>query len=85
MDDQQNSKSPSYHARLTPAEYGARLGLASQDIAIIIRRLESHGDKNYSSSSSAVTMLNVSSTLATTIAASDIQGDQSSVKVALTV
>jgi subtilase family serine protease len=34
-DDQQNSKSPSYHAWLTPAEYGARFGVASQDIAKI--------------------------------------------------
>ena len=42
-DDQQNSKSPSYHAWLTPAEYGARFGIASQDIAKINSWLESHG------------------------------------------
>jgi hypothetical protein len=42
-DDQQNSKSPSYHAWLTPAEYGARFGVALQDIAKITSWLESHG------------------------------------------
>jgi len=42
-DDQQNSKSPSYHAWLTPAEYGARFGVAPQDIARINSWLESHG------------------------------------------
>jgi hypothetical protein len=43
------------------------------------------GDKNFSSSSSAVSMLNVSSTLALTITASDPQGNQSSANVAVTV
>jgi len=42
-DDQQNSKSPSYHAWLTPSEYGARFGVASQDIAKITSWLESYG------------------------------------------
>jgi len=42
-DGQQNSKSLSYHAWLTPAEYGARFGIASQDIAKINSWLESHG------------------------------------------
>jgi hypothetical protein len=42
-DDQQNSKSPRYHAWLTPAEYGARFGVASQDLAKITSWLKSHG------------------------------------------
>jgi len=42
-DDQQNSKLHSYHAWLTPAEYGARFGVAPQDIARINSWLESHG------------------------------------------
>jgi hypothetical protein len=42
-DDQQNSKSPNYHAWLTPAQYGARFGVASQDIAKITAWLQSHG------------------------------------------
>jgi len=43
------------------------------------------GDTKFSSSSSAVTMLNVTSTFALTITASDPQGDQSSANVAVTI
>jgi hypothetical protein len=42
-DDQQNAKSPSYHAWLTPAEYGTRFGVAPEDLAKIDSWLESHG------------------------------------------
>jgi subtilase family serine protease len=42
-DDQQNSKSPSYHAWLTAAEYGAQFGVAPQDLEKIRGWLESHG------------------------------------------
>jgi subtilase family serine protease len=42
-DDQQNSKSPNYHVWLTPAEYGARFGVAPQDLAKINNWLQSHG------------------------------------------
>jgi hypothetical protein len=42
-DDQQNSKSPSYHAWLTPEEYGARFGVAMEDLEKITFWLESHG------------------------------------------
>lgn len=42
-DDQHNPKSPNYHVWLTPAEYGARFGIASQDLAKIDGWLEGHG------------------------------------------
>jgi hypothetical protein len=43
------------------------------------------GDSDYSGSSSAVTLLNVSSTVTLAITASDVWGDQSSTKVAITL
>jgi hypothetical protein len=42
-DDQQNPKSPRYHQWLTPEEFGARYGVAQQDIEKITQWLESHG------------------------------------------
>jgi hypothetical protein len=44
-DDQQNPKSPNYHLWLTPEEYGARFGIAPQDLARIDEWLEGHGFK----------------------------------------
>jgi subtilase family serine protease len=45
VDDQQNSKSPSYHKWLTPAEFGSRFGLADADISAVTSWLESYGFK----------------------------------------
>jgi multisubunit Na+/H+ antiporter MnhC subunit len=41
--DQQNPKSPHYHKWLTPEQFGAQFGLASQDIEKITQWLESYG------------------------------------------
>jgi Pro-kumamolisin, activation domain/Bacterial Ig-like domain (group 3) len=43
LDDQQNSKSPTYHHWLKPEEFGLRFGAAPQDIQRITQWLESHG------------------------------------------
>ncbi len=41
--DQQNPSSPSYHQWLTPAQFGARFGLSSSDIATVTSWLTSKG------------------------------------------
>lgn len=41
--DQQNPSSPNYHHWLTPAEVGARFGLADSDIAVITAWLQAQG------------------------------------------
>ncbi len=43
VNDQQNSKSPSYHQWLQPQQFGAQFGAASQDIAKITQWLENYG------------------------------------------
>jgi len=42
-DSQKNPNSPQYHKWLTPAQFGARFGAASQDISTITGWLQSHG------------------------------------------
>jgi subtilase family serine protease len=43
VDDQQNPKSPSYHAWLKPEQYGEQFGVATQDVQKITQWLVSHG------------------------------------------
>lgn len=43
LDQQQNAKSPYYHHWLTPAEFGAKFGVAPQDVAKIGNWLRSYG------------------------------------------
>ena len=43
VEAQHNSHSPLYHKWLTPAQYGARFGASTQDLARITRWLTSHG------------------------------------------
>ncbi|AEU37426.1 Peptidase S53 propeptide [Granulicella mallensis MP5ACTX8] len=43
VDDQLNSRSPNYHAWLTPQQFGAQFGAAPQDIQKITQWLTSHG------------------------------------------
>ena len=45
VDDQQNSKSSSYHKWLTPSEFGLRFGLGDQDLSAVTSWLESFGFK----------------------------------------
>jgi subtilase family serine protease len=41
--DQQNPASSSYHQWLTPAQYGARFGLADEDLAVLTNWLQARG------------------------------------------
>jgi hypothetical protein len=43
VDDQQNPKSPNYHAWLSPAQFGAQFGVAPQDMQKIAGWLAEHG------------------------------------------
>ena len=43
VDDQQNPKSPSYHAWLKPEQYGEQYGVAAQDVQKITQWLTGHG------------------------------------------
>jgi hypothetical protein len=43
LNEQQEKSSPSYHKWLTPARFGQRFGLSSQDIQTIVAWLQSHG------------------------------------------
>ena len=43
MQDQQNSASPNYHNWLTPQQFGAQFGPATQDIQTVVAWLESQG------------------------------------------
>ena len=43
VDDQQNPKSPNYHAWLSPAQFGAQFGAAPQDMQKIAGWLAEHG------------------------------------------
>jgi hypothetical protein len=45
IDELQIPSSPNFHHWLTPKEYGERFGLATQDLDVITRWLESHGFK----------------------------------------
>ena len=45
IQQQEDKSSPNFHHWLTAKEYGARFGLAAQDLDMIMRWLESHGFK----------------------------------------
>jgi hypothetical protein len=48
IDDQQSKSSPNYHKWLTPEEFGARFGIADEDLQLVLQWLSSQGFTNIS-------------------------------------